>query len=123
MNLRPGSLAVAAAIMIGLASLSPPHVNAQPGGECEEGIPHCGPYSEDPGDGCLGPDDPFCNGGGGGGGGGGTNTGCRICLFIHEGPNGEPAYHYCADIAGPNRLNDCEAFANGCSSNGFCVWV
>lgn len=23
--------------------------------------PHCGPYSEDPGDSCLGSDDPFCD--------------------------------------------------------------
>jgi hypothetical protein len=25
--------------------------------------PHCGPFAEDPGDGCLGSDDPFCDGG------------------------------------------------------------
>lgn len=28
--------------------------------KCDDG-PICGPYSEDPGDSCMGPDDPFCD--------------------------------------------------------------
>lgn len=36
----------------------------------------CGPYSEDPGDTCMGPDDPFCDGTWGGSGGAAT---CLVC--------------------------------------------
>lgn len=43
--------------------------------KCEDSL--CEPYSEDPGDSCLGPEDPFCTAGGGGG----TISTCYRCAY------------------------------------------
>lgn len=82
MHVRPGRLLPILAVLALAASLSPVPAGAQQqNGGCEEGTPHCGPYSEDPGNGCLGPDDPFCNGGGGGGSG---TSYCYLCQATIE---------------------------------------
>jgi hypothetical protein len=117
MDLRPGSLIPAIAVLTALAALSPPPASAQQGEECE-GVPHCGPYSENPPEECNGPNDPFCNGGGGG-----PIATCSVCFHFPGGPNGEPAEYDCLDIAGSPRLKNCEAILNGCVSSGFCYLV
>lgn len=116
MPVRSMLVLVLAAFLV--LAAAPAVVEAQEG-ECE-GVPRCGPYDEDPGEGCNGPNDPFCQGGGGGGG---TNTGCAVCIYIPESPDGVPAHYDCANLNQQPRLNDCEGYANGCSSNGFCYIV
>lgn len=78
--LRVPVFAAALTLALAVAAVPAPVIAQQQNGECE-GLPHCGPYSEDPGEGCLGHDDPFCNGGGGGGG----SPDCLKCAFTDYG--------------------------------------
>lgn len=81
MNRRRGSFLAGMATLFVLVLLSPAPAGAQQGEECE-GIPHCGPFEQDPGNPCNGPNDPFCEGGGGGGGGGGSSCATCVDVFI-----------------------------------------
>jgi hypothetical protein len=109
MNLRPGSLVVAIAILTAFAALSPSLAGAQQEGDCEW-IPHCGPYVDDP---------PA----GGGSGGGST---CATCVAVYVFPNLQTPHHYECEggpPTGQTRLQNCSAHLNGCSSTGFCYIV
>lgn len=122
MNMRPSSLVFTAAVLFLLAALSPAPAGAQQGEECE-GIPHCGPFDEDPGEGCNGPNDPFCEGGGGGGGGGN----CADCVAVYVWPDLQNPDHFECQGGPPppvgTRLKNCSAHMNGCSSTGWCYVV
>lgn len=61
------------------------------------------PYSEDPGDPCLGSDDPFC---GSGGGAATCGDGCWECAYLwHTG-------HYCNPVDGSNGRCQCTEWVN-----------
>ena len=99
---------------------------AQQSGDCE-GIPHCGPYVDPPGDPCNGPNDPFCNGGGGGGGTIGPCAKCarKTVLF-------NTFYACCTTAEACDTLQDqgyfvpsqgyvwCQALANRCNHGDDC---
>lgn len=78
MNVRLGSFLVALAVVVLVAAFGAAPAAAQQEPDCE-GVPHCGPYNEDPAPPCF-PNDPFC--GGGGGGGGSPPVACWGCEFF-----------------------------------------
>lgn len=70
-------------VALALVAISTPiRVSAQVQDECD-GVPHCGPFDEDPGTPCLGPDDPFCDGEGGSGE---FPSGCMNCEWRETAP-------------------------------------
>lgn len=78
------------------------------------------PYSQDPGDGCLGPDDPFCSPGDGQGSD--SPYACMECQ-IHSTPD-YPYYAYsCASTgASPDTTTfaECTAHSSGCETSRPC---
>lgn len=101
-----------------IALLFAPAALAQ-SGDCTD--PHCGPYSEDPGDSCLGPDDPFCDDGGGGGWGSWER--CQRCFF--DSANMELK---CGQVKSGDGRSECRVYLEGtkiiCETWGaFCTVV
>lgn len=91
MNLRPISFFVVLAAFVVAAAFGAAPASAQPQlPPC--GTPHCGPFSEDPGEPCLGTNDPFCNGGGGGGG----TPGCDRCMYYEAFPGAGKNWGCCS---------------------------
>jgi hypothetical protein len=84
--------------------------------------------NQDPGDTCLGPDDPFCDDGSGSGGGGDSPYGsCEYCkaeTIINAFGQPETVY-VCEAATGPQYQNskDCQAGMYGCTHNNYCSWV
>ncbi len=86
--------------------------------------------NQDPGDTCLGPDDPFCgNGGGSGGSGGGSTYGtCEYCKAeTFEDAFGLPQTVFvCEPASGPQfgqNSKDCVAGVSGCTHSQYCSWT
>lgn len=91
--------------------------------DCETKI-ECGPYSEDPGDPCLGSDDPFCYYDGSEGPLDYEFTsGCYECLWYPEGENGEPSFYFCNNVPpgeGNGKPSKCTDHKYGCDMAGMC---
>lgn len=110
MSLHPTPFLATIAVLALVAGFTPSSVSAQQQGDCD-GVPHCGPYNEDPGEPCLGPNDPFCNGGGGGGGGGSTGQ-CQVCDLTCDSNNNCTAS--CDDnMVGETGKSECEVTQEG----------
>jgi hypothetical protein len=82
------------------------------------------PYVPDeppPPEGCLGSNDPYCDGGGGGGGG--WSPGCKECFWFPDGPNGEPGGNDCI-LASEGGYVTCTIDQDGyCDVDGLCQLV
>lgn len=89
--------------------------------------PPCTPYNEDPGEPCLGPNDPFC-GGGGGGGDDEFPSVCENCEIMETAPGwgegpvctqadlGETGRESCTTTYDGARPISCEPFGNFCEN-------
>lgn len=82
--------------------------------EC--GTPHCGPYYEDTGEDCYGPDDPFCRDDGGG------SMGCWECIWIAGSPDGQTgAAWVCIQATDPAVVNGAPSrCTDGDTNGGYC---
>jgi len=72
--------------------------------------------------GCLGSNDPYCEGGGGGGGGGGWSPGCKECFTFPDGPDGQPGGPECI-VASSGGYAVCTVDAYGCRTSSRCILV
>lgn len=80
----------------------------------------CYTFDEDPGDGCLGPDDPFCQPDDGEGGSCSYEncSGCYRCIFIAVGP--DPPHWECDEAHLEGEHPYCTGYDWGCSMTGLC---
>lgn len=81
--------------------------------------PETQPEPPPPG-GCLGSNDPYCEGGGGGGGG--WTPGCKECSWIPDGPDGQPGGDTCI-LVNDGGHSSCVVDAYGCDTDGQCLLV
>lgn len=108
----------ALALLFILLVLAAPSLSAQeqPGQEEEQPAP--------PPAGCLGSNDPWCEGAGGGDDGG-FDYDCSTCEWIPEGPNGEPSFYACVVDNGccNSELRECRDGLYTCYYDGYCVYT
>lgn len=78
------------------------------------------PFTQDPGDGCLGPDDPFCNPGGDDGNGG-SGSACQTCVLsdVYVDGAGNPTYIFSCVATGASLSNP--TFADCIGGIGHCT--
>lgn len=82
----------------------------------------CHTFDEDPGDGCLGPDDPFCQPDDGGGGSCAYEncSGCYTCSWIPSCLECTEGSYWCSESGLDGEHPYCTGYDWGCSMTGTC---